>query len=691
MATLNINGRRVKIDDAFLRMSPEEQNATVEEIATQLGETPQAESGTSQDLRSDLSGMSTKLGGASGEDIEAIRNQRQFDDLATWKKPIVAAGDMIDLAANGATMGFGNKGAAALRSAFTDKTYEEELAAMRGATQDARDRSGYAGDVAEIGGALATPMALANRGATLAGRFGTSAMEGAKGVAARAGLLGAEGSAYGGVSAAGNDTDIGQGMALGLIGGAAVPILAATGRAVAKPFMDAVRARTNPGGYAAEKVAERVANKMPVDQAGRRMAASEGLNLADAGGASARDLLRTATNIPGKARDRVQAQVMMRQFGQGDRLKASIARTFADPDGYMAAKDQIAEAAEKAAGPLYRAAYSKPLHYSERLEAVLKTPAGQSALRHAEQLAGNEQVPFKQFFTQVAADGTQTTRRVPDTRGWDYIKRAMDDMIEAQRDSITKKYTNEGRILIGLRNRMLEEVDRLNPDYAAARSAWAGKAALDDALETGREVFRMSPEALKRAVADMGPAQKASARVGAAETLRNQIEQSGVTHNAILRVFSRPAQMRNLQTLFESPEKFAEFRKTIFDEARKRATYQAVTGQSSTVRQGLDMAEAGGLQEGVDTAKSLVTTGPVNATLQFIGSRLRMLGGMTPTVADEVSKRLMAGTPQLKSAVIAELQKIGQMQISAEQKRQAIQAFVSRALAVTTPMALAAE
>lgn len=201
----------------------------------------------------------------------------------------------------------------------------------------------------------------------------------------------------------------------------------------------------------------------------------------------------------------------------------------------------------------------------------------------------------------------------------------------------------------------------------------------------------MSPDALKRAVGDMGPAQRASARIGAAETLRNQIEQTGVTHNAILRVFSRPAQMRNLQTLFESPEKFKEFRSAVFNEARKRATYQAVTGNSSTVRQGIDMAEAGGLQEGVDTVKNLVTSGPVNATLQFIGSRLRMLGGMTPEVADQVSKRLMAGTPQLKSAVLAELQRINQLRVSAEQKRQAIQAFVTRALAVTGPMAMATE
>ncbi len=38
-ATLNINGKKVTVDDSFLKLSPEEQNATVEEIAASLPKT----------------------------------------------------------------------------------------------------------------------------------------------------------------------------------------------------------------------------------------------------------------------------------------------------------------------------------------------------------------------------------------------------------------------------------------------------------------------------------------------------------------------------------------------------------------------------------------------------------------------------------------------------------------------------
>ena len=40
MPTLNISGRRVTVDDSFLKLSPEQQNATVDEIARSLGVIP---------------------------------------------------------------------------------------------------------------------------------------------------------------------------------------------------------------------------------------------------------------------------------------------------------------------------------------------------------------------------------------------------------------------------------------------------------------------------------------------------------------------------------------------------------------------------------------------------------------------------------------------------------------------------
>jgi len=177
-----------------------------EEFDLKVGLTP--ESQQSKDLRGELSAMTLNPAKAA------------YDRLPEWQKPMVAAKDMLDLGVNGITMGFGDKAVAAARAPFTDKSYEEELAAQRGLTEGARKRAGSAGLVAEVGGAVATPMALASKGATLAGRLGTGTMTGAKGVGARTALMGAEGAGYGALTAAGNDQDISDGALVGLAGGA---------------------------------------------------------------------------------------------------------------------------------------------------------------------------------------------------------------------------------------------------------------------------------------------------------------------------------------------------------------------------------------------------------------------------------------------------------------------------------------
>ena len=213
MATLNINGRRVKVDDSFLSLSPEQQNATVEEIASSFD---QPESVASQDLRSELSGITQ---GMQGELPGGNLDRARYEQLPGWQKPLVAAADFADLAASGASFGFGNKLAAGLRAPFTDKTYAEELEGMRGATDAARNRAGSAAIASELTGAIAAPVALASRGATLLGRFGTGAMTGPVGLAARTGLAGVEGAGYGALTAAGNDQDITEGAGFGAIGG----------------------------------------------------------------------------------------------------------------------------------------------------------------------------------------------------------------------------------------------------------------------------------------------------------------------------------------------------------------------------------------------------------------------------------------------------------------------------------------
>jgi hypothetical protein len=683
MATLNIQGKRVKVDDSFLQLSPEDQAKTVDEIASQIGIAPQPaapepdmapEGKDAKSLASDLSSMTQNPARAL------------YDQRPAWQKPIVAAQDIGNIIGDDLTFGFGDKAAAAARAALTDKTYDEELAANRQGTQNSRDRAGGAAYGADVTAALMLPRAPGAPVKAATGilpRVGRGAANILKG--------GAQGAKYGAVNALGHDEDIGEGAAMGAAFGAAVPVAAGllkAGGTMLKPVADAVRARTDPSGYGSQKIAERLSNSgKTVDQASAR-AARDGLSLADSGGASVQDLLRTTTNIPGPARSRVATHLALRQMGQGDRLKSVVGRTLADPDGYLAAKDDIAETAKRIASPLFKEAEKTQIHFSEKLEGIIKTPAGRKALAKAEELAANEQVPFKQMFVNVADDGSMTIKRVPDQRAWQYIKTALDDMVTAETDSITKKVSNEGRIINNLKNSMLAELDSQNPTYAQARKVWGGQQSLDKALEFGRDAMAQSPESVRRGLSAMGAAEKEAARAGAAEWVRNSIDKAGFTNNAILKFFSNRQQVKNLRALFDNDAQFKTFRQAIFAEAKKRTTYDAVRGNSTTARQMADMFETGGMQEGFNAAKTAVTSGPVAAGLQFIGSRLRMLGGLTPQVADDISKKLMSTSPEVQAKVVSDIQRIEQAQLSSAQKQQAIQGLISRVGMIAGPAAM---
>ncbi|MGO8242943.1 hypothetical protein [Rhizobium johnstonii] len=641
--------------------------------APEQDQTPQGSD--AQALASDLSGMTQNPARAL------------YDQRPEWQKPIIAAKDVGNIIGDDLTFGFGDKAAAAARSMFTDKTYDEELAANRQGTQNSRDRAGSAAYGADVTAALMMPRRFAPAPAKVA----TGILPTAGRFAANVGKGAAQGAGYGAVNALGHDQDVGEGAATGAAFGAAIPVIGGVlkaGGAVVKPFADAVRARTDPSGYGSQKIAERFSNTgKTVDQASAR-AARDGLSLADSGGASVQDLLRTTTNIPGPARSRVATHLALRQMGQGDRLKNVVGRTLADPDGYLAAKDEIADTAKRIASPLFEEAKKTPIHFSEKLEGIINTPAGRKALAKAEELAANEQVPFKQMFVNVADDGSMTIKRVPDQRAWQYIKTALDDMVTAETDSITKKVSNQGRIINNLKNSMLAELDGQNPTYAQARKVWGGQQSLDKALEFGRDAMAQSPESVRRGLSAMGAAEKEAARAGAAEWVRNSIDKAGFTNNAILKFFSNRQQVKNLRALFDNDAQFKTFRQAIFAEAKKRTTYDAVRGNSTTARQMADMFETGGMQEGVDALKTVATGRPVAAALQFIGSRLRMLGGLTPQVADDISKKLMSTSPEVQAKVVSDIQRIEQAQLSSAQKQQAIQALVGRVSSFAGPAML---
>ncbi|MDX8438364.1 hypothetical protein [Mesorhizobium australafricanum] len=100
MATLNINGRKIKVDDAFLSMTPDQQNAAVEEIAKSLPGVPS--SGDSDAAARAQAGiaLAQKMHGMSPEEKRAAAGV----DQTTLQPTGVPAYAPMDMGAGGTTM-----------------------------------------------------------------------------------------------------------------------------------------------------------------------------------------------------------------------------------------------------------------------------------------------------------------------------------------------------------------------------------------------------------------------------------------------------------------------------------------------------------------------------------------------------------------------------------------------------------
>lgn len=214
MATLNIQGKRVKVDDSFLQLSPEQQNATVDEIASQMGaRDPQAAA------LADMSKMTTDFQNAPKEDIDRfVRANMEASKIANWqdKGLMRRAADAIP---GGATGGFadeiysgtvGGLARMARDGVGYGEAYKREQALQAALKEKRGTAANVIGDVAgglalgakatsgplTMSGGTVTAARPAWGGATLTGRASSTAGK----VAASSG----EGAVYGATYGAGN-------------------------------------------------------------------------------------------------------------------------------------------------------------------------------------------------------------------------------------------------------------------------------------------------------------------------------------------------------------------------------------------------------------------------------------------------------------------------------------------------------
>lgn len=655
MATLNINGRRVTVDDGFLQMTPEQQNATVEEIAASLpaqsameekpsGRHLSYEEGLKELEKEDLGATSGRVGAGLTGYIEGI--------------PVV--GPML--------LGGTQHGAAALTSAIEGSDYDENVEEAKRITEAAKEKHPRLNLAGQIAGNVATmaaggSTALGAKALGITGRnLGTRA---ASSLASSAAISAADTAARGG-----DARDVAGSAFIGGGIGGAVPIvgagISAGLRAIGEKVYPVVNAIRNPAQEAQRRVGTAITRdidanpNMIMTAADQQVARQNAIPLinADRGGETTRALARSVANQSPEARAIIENTASDRFGAQSQRAADFIRRMTGGAVDDLAYQANLTKAARAVNAPAYKAAFddqNAQTMFSPRLQQLMQSPAFRNAIddvpaRSADRGAvqGFKEIgnPFSKnsqgaYVLRRKADGTMVS---PNLRFWDQVKQNLDSDIGKATRAGDKQTASD---ILGLKKALVDELDNTVQSYKAARQGAAAFFDAEDALDAGRKFAntpRLVPEA-KQAFAKFSKPEKEAFATGYASELIDKIKASGDRTNVINSVFKNQSSRESMDLVF-GPQRMKEIEayvriEDIVDRLR------GSMGNSTTARQLMELgigAGGGGYLTG-DWTGALAGAAAARGA-RYVGQRV------DNKVMQQVAKLLTSDNPgSLKLAV----------------------------------------
>jgi len=527
---------------------------------------------------------------------------------------------------------------------------------------EARQKGGLLGTGMEIGGGLVTGGNFAKAGMTAMPANPAAASFGRNlgGIAADSAAFGAvqgfgEGSGLeDSVKGAATGGAVGGLMGLGV--GAAVPAVSAVGRKTLG-WVDAAR---DPEKFAGKQVARALmeSGKTPAQvglEVSDAAAMGQPMTVADALGNPGQRMLSVVARNPGEGRTEVTKFLNARQEDQAGRVATLIEDGLgAGPTARQTSRQLMTKAAEDAE-PLYQQAFSAKPVWDERIQQFLDDPITKEGLKRGvriqrlESLAKGEKFdPTDLAITGTDKDGNPILDKVPNMRTLNVIKKGIDDILERYRDPVTKRLhlDEEGRAIEAVRKSYLSALDAVNPDYAAARKAWAGPASIDEAVDMGQYAASRGRATDNIDILNaLGKPQQQGYRTGYADKTLEALERK-TGGNAAIR-FNAPKYDRELGalSLYQGPLREGEgdmLRKALDRENLMFQTRQEALGGSKTADNLADNASIGVSPEIVS---ELLRGNVMQAGKNVVARSSDALSGNTPTVRRKLAEALLRRDP----------------------------------------------
>lgn len=419
----------------------------------------------------------------------------------------------------------------------------------------------------EIGGALLVPGGIARKTATTGLRAAPTVGQ----MALRGGLTGAaSGAAFG----AGKAEEMGDvpiqaalgGAVGGGVGAALPPVVELAKRAIgAVP-------RTDAGRRIAQAIGRDETTPSQIQQrVDRGRALGRPVTRADVGGAALRGELEGVAQRPGRGSSLIDRVMTERNRGQLDRVTDDLMRaTGVNKTAIVQEINDVMAARTVSAAPLYQRAMGFKAEANPALAAaygdVLRTPLGRAALSKARRILNVENFDDAPLMARI-----------------DALKQGMDDYIGAAR---RKGENGIARRATEAKNGLLKAVDTANPEYAAARQAWAGPTAYLDAIEEGRGIMnRLQPaEQVKASFERLSASEQEAYRLGAVNALLTRMRQETAKEPNLMKFIRSPDMKDKLAAIMQPAERGRFFEIMDLEDRMFETASQALRGSQTARR-----------------------------------------------------------------------------------------------------------
>ncbi len=308
-------------------------------------------------------------------------------------------------------------------------------------------------------------------------------------------------------------------------------------------------------------------------------------------------LVDVTKNHPGPGRTAITEHLDQRDKMSLSRLNADVDEVAGKGSYYDTMQSMIASRKGRA-NEHYTRAYEQQIPVNDELVSILRTPAGKKALKDSYKLAGNERMNLPRVrFTDDGKLVTEQGGRIVaiDTRHLDFIKKSLDHDIGKKLGFASgESGSSNTRAVIELKNKLLDIMDEVNPNYKTARNIFAGDKSIENAMESGRTILSEEfPEHVRDMVKVMSESEKTAYRMGAMSAIRDKfggfVEGATVTNMAGNKAYNLLKNNKGVQSIRETfpsgdpgTKQFNSFMKKLGDEMDMKRTHSRVMAGSQT-------------------------------------------------------------------------------------------------------------